>query len=368
VQTAADIVTTDLNYICDTLADELAMLRGKRLLITGGAGFLGHYLVQTITHANRTRGTKIDLTVFDNLSRGEPQWLSALRYRGELKLVQHDMREPLPRDLGAVDWIVHAASIASPTYYRRDPIGTMDANVNGLRNLLEHAKTLKNQGNPISGFLFFSSSEIYGDPDPANIPTREDYRGNVSFTGPRACYDEAKRYGETLCANFFRQHGIPTKCARPFNNFGPGLKITDGRVIPDFARDVLNNRDIVMLSDGKATRTFCYVADAVIGYYKVLTRGKGGEGYNVGTETPEISMGDLAKKIASLGKELFGYSGKVVLKQSADNEYLIDNPNRRCPVIEKARADIGFNPSISLDEGLRRSLIWYSGNREAEEK
>ena len=142
------------------------------------------------------------------------------------------MAKPLPAGLGDFACIIHAASIASPTYYRRDPIGTMDANVNGLRNLLDHFLAQKQAGRPALGFLFFSSSEIYGDPDPANIPTREDYRGYVSCTGPRACYDEAKRYGETLCVNFARQHGLPIKAARPFNNYGPGLKITDGRVHP----------------------------------------------------------------------------------------------------------------------------------------
>jgi nucleoside-diphosphate-sugar epimerase len=216
--------------------------------------------------------------------------------------------------------------------------------------------------------LFFSSSEIYGDPDPANIPTREDYRGLVSCTGPRACYDEAKRYGETLCVNFFRQHGLPTRCARPFNNFGPGLKITDGRVIPDFARDVFAGRDIVMLSDGSATRTFCYAADSVTGYIKVLVKGHGGEGYNIGTETPEISMRDLAGKVAALGRDLFGYQGKVVTQPSKDKDYLVDNPNRRCPIIEKARAHLGYDPKVSLDEGLRRTLVWYAENRTAEEK
>ena len=111
--------------------------------------------------------------------------------------------------------------------------------------------------------LFYSSSEIYGDPTPENIPTPETYRGNVSCTGPRACYDESKRYGETLCVNFAQQRGVPVKIARPFNNYGPGLKITDRRVIPDFARDIMAGRDIVMLSDGAPKRTFCYVADAV---------------------------------------------------------------------------------------------------------
>src|SRR5262249_20204512 len=159
---------------------------------------------------------------------------------------------------------------------------------------------------PVRGFLFYSSSEIYGDPDPAHIPTPEDYRGYVSCTGPRACYDEAKRYGETLCVNFARVHHVPVKVARPFNNYATGLKITDRRVIPDFVRDVLSGRDIVMLSDGSPMRTFCYVADAVIGYYKVLVNGRPGESYNIGVETPEISMAELAERIVALGRDLFG--------------------------------------------------------------
>jgi nucleoside-diphosphate-sugar epimerase len=235
------------------------------VLVTGGAGFLGHYLVQAMTHWNAAHPGRdpIRVTVWDNFSRGAPPWLTNLAEAKTVTLRKQDLREPLPADTGDFAWVVHAASIASPIYYRKDPIGTMDANVNGLRNLLDYFHRRMLDGKPALGFLFFSSSEIYGDPDPANIPTREDYRGQVSCTGPRACYDEAKRYGETLCANFFRQHALPAKCARPFNNYGPGLKITDGRVIPDFARDVLAGRDIVMLSDGTATRTFCYAADSV---------------------------------------------------------------------------------------------------------
>jgi nucleoside-diphosphate-sugar epimerase len=241
----------------------------------------------------------------------------------------------------------------------------MDANVNGLWSILNYCLTQKRAGTPVDGVLFYSSSEIYGDPMPEDIPTPETYRGNVSCTGPRACYDESKRFGETLCVNFAQQHGIPVKSARPFNNFGPGLKITDRRVIPDFARDIFAGRDIVMLSDGSATRTFCYVTDAVTGYYKILVNGRPGEAYNVGVETPEISMLDLARKLASLGSELFGYKGNVVFQKSDDKDYLIDNPNRRCPNITKARTQLGYDPCITLDEGLRRALIWYSANREA---
>jgi dTDP-glucose 4,6-dehydratase/UDP-glucuronate decarboxylase len=282
-------------------------------------------------------------------------------------LVQHDISVPLPAETGDFQYIVHAASVASPTYYRKYPIQTMDANVNGLRNLLEYAVRQQADNRPVEGFLFFSSSEIYGDPTAENIPTPETYHGNVSCTGPRACYDESKRYGETLCVNFAQQHGIPVKSARPFNNYGPGLKITDRRVIPDFARDILEDRDIVMLSDGSPTRTFCYVADAIIGYYKILVKGRSGEAYNIGVEEPEISIAGMAEKVADIARGLFGYKGNVVKKTSADDKYLVDNPNRRCPVIRKARTELGYAPGISLDEGLKRSLLWYRDHRQAED-
>jgi len=136
-------------------------------------------------------------------------------------------------------------------------------------------------------------------------------------------------------------------------------------VIPDLAADVLAGRDIVLLSDGSATRTFCYAADAVVGYYKVLVKGRAGEPYNIGVERPEISMAELAERIAAFGRELFGYGGKVVYRTSDEGDYLVDNPTRRCPVIAKAREELGYDPRIDLEEGLRRSLLWYAENREA---
>jgi len=160
---------------------------------------------------------------------------------------------------------------------------------------------------------------------------------------------------------------LQIKIARPFNNYGPGLKITDRRVIPDFARDIIANRDIVMLSDGSPTRTFCYTADAIIGYYKVLTRGGRGESYNIGVEGPEISVAALAEKTVQIARDLFGYKGRVIRQSSSEKDYLVDNPNRRCPLIRKARMDVGYDPEVSLEEGLRRSLIWYMGNPHAED-
>jgi UDP-glucuronate decarboxylase len=366
--TSRDVVQKDLEYICTNLGGEFGSLSGRKLLITGGAGFLGYYLVQSVLHWNRKeeQSKRIQVTVFDNYMRGVPSWLTALRKDENLTLVRHDMIDALPEDMEDFQYIIHAAGVASPIYYRKYPVQTMDANINGLRGLLEYCRRRAEKGNPILGLLYFSSSEIYGDPSPENIPTPESYRGNVSCTGPRACYDESKRYGETLCVNFAREYGIPVKAARPFNNYGPGLKITDGRVIPDFAKDVLSGSDIVMLSNGSPTRTFCYVADAIVGYYKIIVRGGSGEAYNIGVEEPEISIADLAGKIVSIGKELFSYRGRIVFKESRDKEYLVDNPNRRCPRIDKARSELGYDPSVTLDEGLERSLIWYHENREAE--
>lgn len=366
---AARVVREDLNYICSNLGPELFRIAGQKILITGGAGFLGYYLVQALLEHNRTAaaGSEADVTVYDNFRRGIPEWLEALSGRPHLNIVRHDVTVPLPGDIPDFAYIIHAASIASPIFYRKHPIETMDANVNGLRSLLEFCRSQQQKGKPVEGFLFFSTSEIYGDPTPENIPTPETYRGNVSCTGPRACYDESKRYGEALCVNFAHKYHIPVKAARPFNNYGPGLKITDRRVLPDFARDIFSGRDIVMHSDGSPTRTFCYVADAIVGYYKILVNGKPGEAYNIGVESPEISMKALAELVTRLARDRFGYRGRVVHRASADAEYLVDNPNRRCPVIDKARRELGYNPRIALEEGLFRSLIWYNENREAEE-
>jgi dTDP-glucose 4,6-dehydratase/UDP-glucuronate decarboxylase len=228
---------------------------------------------------------------------------------------------------------------------------------------LDYAIAEQKAGRPLEGFLFFSSSEIYGDPTPDAIPTPETYSGLVSCTGPRSCYDESKRLGETLCVIYANHHGVPVRMARPFNNYGPGLKIIDGRVLPDFARNALQGEDIVILSDGSPTRTFCYASDAITGYYKILVRGHSGEAYNVGIEKPEISMATLAGLVADSARELFGYKGKVVLGKARQDDYLIDNPNRRCPIITKAREHLGYDPKVLPEEGIYRSLVWYSHNR-----
>lgn len=366
---APTVVQTDLDSICERLTEEFRGLEGRTLLMTGGAGFLGYYMVQAVVHWNQHHvdARAINVVVLDNYFRGVPSWLEALEDHEHLTMIRHDIVNPLPDNLPESHAIVHAAGIASPIYYRRYPIQTMDANIDGLRHLLDHCVRRRDSSAPVEHVLFFSSSEIYGDPLPEHIPTPETYRGNVSCTGPRACYDESKRYGETLCVNFAQVHNVPVAMARPFNNYGPGLKITDGRVIPDFARDILAGRDIVMKSDGSPKRTFCYAADAVVGYYKILVRGRPGEPYNIGTDGPEITMRELAHRMVAIARERLGYQGRVVSQAAVHTEYLEDNPSRRCPIIDKARGELGYEPRMDLDEGLERSLVWYGEHREAQE-
>ena len=358
---SSEVVNQDLSYICNKLEKEMKMISGKNILITGGAGFLGYYLTKSFLYWNKKNKNlkPIKLTIYDNLFRGVPMWIESLTDDPNFTLINKSIVENLSNDISNFNFIIHAASIASPIFYRKYPIETMDANVLGLRNLLDFAK---NQIFDLEGFLFFSTSEIYGDPDNNNIPTTEEYRGNVSCTGPRACYDESKRYGETMCINFANHYDMPIGIARPFNNYGPGLKLEDGRVIPDFAKSILNNEDIILFSDGSPTRTFCYIADAIVGYIKILTSSVRGDAFNIGIENPEISIIDLANKFIKVSEKLFGYRGKVVSKVNLDKEYLTDNPNRRCQYIEKARKNLDYNPTIELEDGIERSLIWYKNN------
>lgn len=351
---------SDLEYINNKARYEFEKISGSKLLLIGSGGFLGYYFVKSIINWNDNNADKkIHLTALSSFRNGVPKWLKNLEGRKDFKLLKKDITKykiPLKENY---DYIIHAASIASPTYYRLHPIETINANVKGLYNILDFLVDKKKSKKSVKGLLFFSTSEIYGDPTRENIPTPETYRGNVSCTGPRACYDESKRFCETLCVNFANVYKLPIKIARPFNNYGPGLKIDDKRVIPDIAKDILKNKNVVLYSNGKPSRTFCYVADAIVGYFKILVKGKSGEAYNIGTEKPEIDILSLANKMTKIARKEFGYKGGVKFAKNADKEYLTDNPQRRCPVIRKAKKDLGYNPQISLDDGLLRIMKWY---------
>lgn len=349
----------DLAFMQQQLTQELTCLAGKHVLITGGAGFIGYYLTLCLLEWNDKHSVEsaIQITIIDKFMRGMPTWLS--QRSNALTLIEHDISKPLPDLPDNIHYIFHAASIASPSFYRQYPIETMDATVTGFRHLLDFCVQQKTKY-PISGLLLFSSSEIYGDPENTNIPTKENYLGRVSTTGPRACYDEAKRYAETLAVNFSQQYQLPIKIVRPFNNYGPGLSLNDKRVIADFANDILQNKDIVMYSNGSPTRSFCYIADAIVGYIKVLIHGKAGQAYNIGHPGPEVSMNQLAEFMIAIASQQFGYSGELRLAKSADQDYLTDNPQRRCPDVSKAFTDTAYQAHIDLTVGLEKTLAWYA--------
>ena len=359
------IVQQDLTRIYSGLTEaERSKFQGSTVLFTGGAGFLGFYFIQFLTHYQEELGIK-KVICLDNFQVGCPAWLKELSGKGAVELHRFNVN---PDHIAAVpgaeeaDYIYHMASIASPIFYRKYPIETLDANIWGLRRLLDFYCE-----KPIKGLAFYSSSEIYGDPTPENIPTPETYRGNVDCQGPRACYDEAKRFGETMCYLFHEKYAMPISIIRPFNNYGPGMRLNDARVPADFANAVRQNRDIVMFSDGSPTRTFCYISDAVTGYLKALLYAQTGfEAFNIGMDKPEISIRRLAEIYAGAGREIFGYTGQTKFAVSEDADYLRDDPNRRCPNIDKARSLLGYAPQVPVEQGVRYFLEYVKESREEE--
>jgi UDP-glucuronate decarboxylase len=350
---ARSLLDEDWQRVDDALAGQTARFRGKRILVTGAAGFLGFNFLHYFAHLNADGSGAPPLRVIaaDNYVRGRPTWIGELvQVDPNITLSRCDVTQPWPETKFDCDFIIHAASIASPTFYRKYPLQTLDANVLGIRHMLELGRKHK-----IESMLYFSSSEIYGDPPAEQIPTKESYRGNVACVGPRACYDESKRLGETLCYLYSRQFNVPIKIVRPFNNYGPGLQLNDGRVLSDFYRDVLSGRDIVIKSDGLASRTFCYASDALTGYLLMLLSPHNGQPVNIGADAPEINMRDMAYLVLKIARS----NRNVLFEVSHELDYLTDNPQRRCPDISRARRLLGFEPQVGLEQGLLRMLEWY---------
>lgn len=340
--------TQYLNSDIDDITLHLKRYRSKILdktfLITGGSGFLGSYIVESLANFNNKFSANIKIISVDNN-------ITSIKKNNKKKKDIIYLNKDVSKQFSIkqkVDYIVHAAGIASPVYYGKFPLETIDIAVYGTRNMLDLANYKK-----VKSFLFFSSSEIYGDPTPDSIPTKETYNGNVSPIGSRACYDESKRLGETLCMTYFGLFKTPIKIVRPFNIFGPGMSYKDHRVIPSLIHRALNNQDLLIHSDGSQTRTFCYVSDAIIAFFKVLLSNENGQIYNVGNSKNEISMNDLARLM-----------GKVLNKNirtkniSYPKNYPKDEPQRRCPDINKIKRKLNFSPKIDLGEGLARTITW----------
>jgi UDP-glucuronate decarboxylase len=346
---AVELMREDVARIVENLGPDAQGFAGKTVLLSGGAGFLGRHFISVFRRLNADVLDKpCKIISADNYITGQ---LAAL-YEGEahdpnIVEVWADVSYPLPvrEDL---HFILHMAGLASPVYYMKYPLETIESAVQGTKNLLELARKNKN----LEGFLFFSSSEIYGDPDPKAIPTPETYHGYVSSVGPRACYDESKRLGETIATIYQQQYSVPVTIVRPFNVFGPGMKHDDRRVIPMFTYEALNGRPLPVHGDGSQTRTFCYVTDAISGFLKVLLKGTPGEPYNIGNAENEISMANLAKMFSTV------VPGASVRFVPYPNTYPAGEPQRRCPDLTKAAKHLGYASRIDLPSGLFRFVTW----------
>jgi UDP-glucuronate decarboxylase len=350
--TLTDATRDDVAMIIAGLGADAHRFSGKTVLLTGGAGFLGRHFISVFRRLNKSFLEKpCKVISADNFITGEPLALyDEGRHDPNVIDVWADVTYPLPvrEDL---HFIVHAAGVASPVYYMKYPLETIDSAVQGTKNLLQ----LACQNKKLEGFLYFSSSEIYGDPDPKAVPTPETYHGYVSSVGPRACYDESKRLGETIATVYQQRHDVPVTIVRPFNVFGAGMKHNDRRVVPMFTYEALNGREIPVHGTGRQTRTFCYISDAICGFLKVLLNGQRGEAYNIGNANNEISIAELAQIFTTI------IPGSTVKHISYPDIYPAGEPQRRCPDLTKARNDLGYAARVDMHEGLSRFLEWARG-------
>lgn len=324
----------------------LARLSGSSLLITGAAGLIGRYLVRMVSYANRHQlSVPCRVSALDTAYSGGP-YLPA--DEPGIEYVYGDVRKPA--DIRPAEYVIHGASIASPLQYRSRPIETMETNFLGTRNVLAVACQRSRSA------VALSTSEVYGDAAAEMIPTPETYRGRVNQYGPRACYVESKRLAETLCFEYERRHATPVRIVRPFNVYGPGQALDDGRIIPDIMGSLLRGSEIVLYGDGKATRSFCYVADAVEAIFTVLLSDHAEGAYNVGNQDGEVSIEQLAK----IAIEASGRDVPVRYARSTDEHYLTDSPTRRCPDTGRIRDGLGWAPRTSTRQGLERTYAHYA--------
>ncbi|MBL6679062.1 MAG: NAD-dependent epimerase/dehydratase family protein, partial [Flavobacteriaceae bacterium] len=305
-------------------------LDGANVLVTGAGGFLGYYFsqffIKYFSQLNLSKLTLLDLHDLEETRGWKQKDNKIIFLQGDISLAKINKFDPKSYDV-----IINLASFASPVAYRLNPIGTLRGSVSTVWNLLDK---FSEKADKNSRFQIFSSSEIYGDPDPSKIPTPESYRGNVSCVGPRACYDESKRFIETLGYVYSKDSSFNISVVRPFNNFGPGMRLDDGRLPADVMKAMVNNQKLSMFSDGSPTRSFCYVADAIVGYLLALNY-DGFEVFNIGNDTEEISVKDFINR-ASQVKEKYDLSNlEYELQKSKDDDYLKDNPNRRFPDLSK---------------------------------
>lgn len=304
-----------------------------RILVAGGAGFLGSHLCRYLL------GKGDEVICVDNLCTGRLANIKDLQKRRNFRFIRHDIIMPL-KIIGHIDQIYDLASRASPPNYQSEPVHTMLTNAIGTNNLLRLAIEKK------ARFFFASTSEVYGDPK--EHPQKESYWGHVNPVGIRSCYDESKRFGEALCMAYQRRHGVDIRLVRIFNTYGPYMQKDDGRVITNLINQALAGKDMTIYGNGKQTRSFCYVEDEIEGIYRLMNSGIT-QPVNIGNPN-EFTVLELAKLI----KKLTGTGSKIVFMPLP-----ADDPLQRRPDIGKAKKELGWDPKIQLEEGLKRTIAFF---------
>ena len=307
----------------------------KRVLVTGGAGFLGSHLCE------RLLADGDDVLCADNFFTGAKDNIASLMGQLHFELLRHDVTFPLYVE---VDEIYNLACPASPVHYQFDPVQTTKTSVHGAINMLGLAKRTR------AKILQASTSEVYGDPEVH--PQTEDYRGNVNPIGPRACYDEGKRCAETLFFDYYRQHGLNIRVARIFNTYGPRMHPGDGRVVSNFIMQALGGQAITLFGDGAQTRAFCYVDDLIDGLVRLMAAPDDLCGpVNLGNPD-EFTIRALAEMVL----EMTGSASAIETRPLPD-----DDPTQRCPDITLARERLGWQPAVALEDGLKQTITYFKG-------
>lgn len=311
----------------------------KTIVVTGGAGFLGSHLCEYLLEKNER------VICIDNLFTGSKNNIRHLVDHPNFKFINHDIIDPINLDEVMIDQIYNLACPASPVHYQYNPVRTIKANTLGVINMLGLAKKHK------ARILQASTSEVYGDP--LEHPQTENYRGNVSTIGPRACYDEGKRVAETLFFDYHRQHGTEIRVARIFNTYGPRMARNDGRVVSNFIIQALDNESITIYGDGEQTRSFCFVSDLIDGLYKLMNNEVTTGPINIGNPG-EYTIKQLAEKII----EFTGSKSKLTIHPLPQ-----DDPKQRKPNISKAKEILKWEPKVHVDDGLKKTIDYFKNER-----
>jgi UDP-glucuronate decarboxylase len=306
------------------------------IVVTGGAGFLGSHLSEHLV------GQGHHVICIDNFHTGRPANVRALAASGRFEVIEHDIVRPFEHKLPRFDHIYNLACPASPAHYQADPVNTALICSQGIYNCLQAAER------NAARLFHASTSEIYGDPEVH--PQTESYHGNVNTVGPRSCYDEGKRFAETLVTDFGARRGLVTRMARIFNTYGPRMQPDDGRVVSNFVVQALLGDDITVYGSGQQTRSFCFVSDLIDGFARLMNNGDGALGpVNLGNPV-ETTVGELARIII----DIVGSRSKIIYKPLP-----IDDPRRRRPDISQAEAMLGWAPKVELAVGLRRTVAYF---------